>query len=392
MKRETSYPAISLLLLSSLVSGILWFNNSAIYPFIASDLGLGISVLGLMSAAFLAGVGLSQIPAGLLSMRIGSRDVIIIGTVVSSLASLATAVESSTVLLIILRFIVGMGLALLFTPGLSLIASYFPPGREGFGVGIYDSVSLVGGIFAYIGDVLMASDLGWRVALALNGAAGLVIGVAFFAILPRKRTGESSVIHVPKIRNVLLDRWLLTVGISLLGLEFASALVANFMVYFLSSGLKVSAIFSGVVTSIIPAAGVASSTVFGRIFDRTSRTKLLMLSLGILAATGLAVSALNDLPGSVLSTLMVGFFSSGGFIVCIAASRKLSEKHGLEYEILGISWAVTLSLFGSFFGPIFFSLAVVSFGYVTAWIISGLISAVFFVPLVFSLIRGYPNP
>lgn len=392
MKRETSYPAISLLLLSSYVSGILWFNNSAIYPFIASDLGLGISVLGLMSAAFLAGVGLCQIPTGLLSMRIGSRDVILIGTMMSSLASLASAAESSPDLLIALRFIVGAGLALLFTPGLSLIASYFPPGREGFGVGVYDSISLVGGIFAYIGDVLIASDFGWRIALALNGVTGLVVGLAFFAILPRKRTGESSVIHIPKIRNVLLDRWLLIVGISLLGLEFASALVANFMVYYLSSGLKVSTIFSGIVASIIPSAGVASSTVFGRIFDRTSGTKLLMLSLGILTAMGLAVSAFNDLPGSVLSALMVGFFSSGGFIVCIAASRKLSEKHGLEYEILGISWAITLSLFGSFFGPIFFSLAVVSFGYVTAWILSGLISAIFFVPLLLNILRGYPNP
>ena len=89
---------------------------------------------------------------------------------------------------------------------------------------------------------------------------------------------------------------------------------------------------------------------------------------------------------------MVGYFNSAGFIVCIAAARKLSEKHETEYEVLGISWVITLSLLGSFFGPIFFSFAVISFGYVVAWIFSGLISLGFFAPLIASMVRRYPNP
>jgi len=151
MKRASNYPAISLLFLSSLVSGIFWFNNSAIYPFIASDLNLGISVLGVMSAGFLAGVGLIQIPSGLLAMRIGMKDAILYGTVISSLATLATALVSDPLALELLRFVVGAGLALMFTPGVSLVASYYPHGSEGFGVGVYYSFSLTGGIFAYIG-------------------------------------------------------------------------------------------------------------------------------------------------------------------------------------------------------------------------------------------------
>jgi MFS family permease len=392
LKRPTNYPAISLLFSSSLVSGIFWFNNSAIYPFIASNLNLGISVLGVMSAGFLAGVGLIQIPSGLLAMRIGMKDAILIGTTISSLATFATALVSDPLALEALRFVVGAGLALMFTPGVSLVASYYPHGSEGFGVGIYDSFSLTGGIFAYIGDVLLASALGWRATLEIDAAAGFVVGLALFVIIPREKMPEDFRIHVPKVRNVLLDRWLLTVGFSLLGLEFASALVGNFMVYFLSSGLKESALFAGVVGSVLPAAGVASSAYFGRIYDRTKKTKLLIVSLGALSAAGLGVSALNTLSGSVLSTLMVGYFSSAGFIVCIAAARKLSEKHEKEYEVLGVSWVITLSLVGSFFGPIFFSFAVISFGYVAAWIFSGLISLGFFAPLIISMMRKYPSP
>jgi MFS family permease len=354
-------------------------------------LKLGIAVLGLMSASFLAGVGLFQIPSGLLSMRIGMKNTIIIGTAISSFATLASAVQSDPLSLIVLRFIIGAGIAFMFTPGVSLIASYYPAGREGFGVGVYDAFSLTGGIFAYIGNTIIASQYGWRLALALNAVGGLVVGLAFLAIIPRETIREDFKIHVPKIKNVLLDRWLLTVGISLLGLEFASALVGNFMVFYLSSGLRENPLVSGLIASLLPISGVIASVAFGRIFDQTKKMKPLILCLGILTAFGLAVSALNDLNGSVLSTLIVGFFSSGGFIVCIAASRQLT-KHEMEYEVLGVSWAITLSLFGSFFGPIFFSYAVIFVGYESAWIFSSLISLGFFAPLVISWARKYPNP
>ncbi len=250
------------------------------------------------------------------------KGTIIIGTAMSSLATLASAVQSDAFGLIVLRFIIGAGLAFMFTPGVSLIASYYPPGKEGFGVGVYDAFSLIGGIFAYVGNTIIASQYGWRIVLASNAATGLVVGLAFLAIMPRESIREDFKIHVPKIKNLLLDRWLLTVGISLLGLEFASALVGNFMVFYLSSGLRQNPLVSGLIASLLPISGVTASVIFGKIFDRTKKMKPLILCLGTLTAFGLAVSALNNLNGSILSTLFVGFFSSGGFIVCVAASRQ----------------------------------------------------------------------
>jgi len=57
-----------------------------------------------------------------------------------------------------------------------------------------------------------------------------------------------------------------------------------------------------------------------------------------------------------------------------------------------VSWVITLSLFGSFFGPIFFSFVVVSVGYETAWILSGLISLGFFAPLLGSMATKHSDP
>ena len=207
-----------------------------------------------------------------------------------------------------------------------------------------------------------------------------MVGLAFLAIMPRESVKDDFQIHVPKVKNLLLDRWLLTVGLSLLGLEFASALVGNFMVFYLSSGLRENPLISGIIASLLPISGAGASVSFGKIFDRTKNMKPLILILGILTGFGLTVSTLNNLNGSILSTFLVGFFGSAGFIVCVAASRQLG-KHEMEYEVLGVSWVISLSLVGSFFGPIIFSYAVIFLGYEFAWIFSGLISIGFFAPL-----------
>ena len=55
-------------------------------------------------------------------MKIGLKNVVLLGTDISTLATLATAVASNTVELVLLRLLVGAGLALMFTPGVSLIA------------------------------------------------------------------------------------------------------------------------------------------------------------------------------------------------------------------------------------------------------------------------------
>ena len=158
-------------------------------------------------------------------------------------------------------------------------------------MGVYDSFSLAGGIFSFIGDVLISITFGWRAAFVANAVFGVVIGIALVVVLPKETIREGFEVNRSKIRKVLLDRWLLVVGFSLLGLEFTSSLVANFMVFYLSIGLKEAALFSGVIASILPIAGITSSAFFGRIFDRTTRPKLLILSLGVLSSVGLVASA-----------------------------------------------------------------------------------------------------
>jgi len=59
--------AVSSLLYTRVVYAINWFNIASIFSHIASDFKQDISLLGLLSTSFLIGVGLFQVPGGIIA-------------------------------------------------------------------------------------------------------------------------------------------------------------------------------------------------------------------------------------------------------------------------------------------------------------------------------------
>ena len=59
--------AVSSLIIARIVYGINWFNVAAIFPFVALEFNKDVSLLGSVSTAFFIGIGLFQIPAGILA-------------------------------------------------------------------------------------------------------------------------------------------------------------------------------------------------------------------------------------------------------------------------------------------------------------------------------------
>ncbi|MCI4360608.1 MAG: MFS transporter, partial [Thermoplasmata archaeon] len=117
--------------LARLVYAVNWYNIGAVLPLIATSLHAGPAALGIVLGAFLLGVGLFQVPAGLAALRYGSRRISLIGITVLGLSGVAAALAPSWEVLAGIRFVGGVGAAMFFSPALSLIASYYPAGRRG---------------------------------------------------------------------------------------------------------------------------------------------------------------------------------------------------------------------------------------------------------------------
>ena len=113
--------------------------------------------------------------------RLGRRRVFAAGLAVFAVSSAACALAPDTAALIAARAVQGAGAAAIMPMALSLLNGAFPPGRRGWAIGIYGSVT---GLAAAGGPVLggaVTQGLGWRWIFWVNvpvalAAVPLVLG------------------------------------------------------------------------------------------------------------------------------------------------------------------------------------------------------------------------
>src|SRR5712692_6093047 len=82
--------AVYSLILAQVTSAVNVYALSSIFSFIATDIGQDVSGLGFVTATFVLGLGLFQLPAGILSVKIGPRKTNLYGNLMISAASLST--------------------------------------------------------------------------------------------------------------------------------------------------------------------------------------------------------------------------------------------------------------------------------------------------------------
>ena len=99
--------AFGSLVTARLVYAINWVNVGAIFYLMGPDLRAGVSGLGLITSTFYLGLGVFQVPGGVLAARWGPKRVVVLGIFVSSASALATASAAGVVEVAVLRFAVG---------------------------------------------------------------------------------------------------------------------------------------------------------------------------------------------------------------------------------------------------------------------------------------------
>src|SRR5690625_1157464 len=139
-----------------------------------------IASVGFVGMAIGASVG------GLLADRIGRRQVFALTLLIFGLATGASALATGLVMLIVLRFLVGLGLGAELPVASTLVSEYAPKRIRGRVVVILEAFWALGWIAAaLIGYFVVPGDNGWRWAFLI----GMV--PAFYAIYVRLGLPES---------------------------------------------------------------------------------------------------------------------------------------------------------------------------------------------------------
>lgn len=360
-----------------MVSASYFYSPASVYLYMGRDLGQNVSGLGLLTTAFVIGIGAFQIPGGLLAEKIGPRRTIIYGTFIAAVSTLLTGLPSQLVVLALLRFLTGVGMAFIFAPCITLVAKCFKKDYEGFGIGLVAGAFDLGGVAVIPGWAELGRLEGWRLSFVVAGVLGLLAIVAMIILVPKEEVRSGFRFRISDLRRVLLNKWLLVIGLAALSVQVGWNTVGSFMVFYLENNFNTTPVIAGLVGSLFLFCALLSSPLAGRIYVRVGRPVRMLLTGGLFSAAGLGIASLMSPYAAVVSTAVVGAADGLGFTTAYILAREIHGS-GSEYETLAVSWVNGISLFGSFWTPALFSYSAIGFGYSTAWFVSGLAS----VPLV----------
>ena len=358
-----------------------WLNIGAIYSLMEPDLKSGLGGLGVLTSSFFLGIGLFQVPGGILAAKWGPKKVVSIGIMISSVAAAGVSIVSQITEAVILRFLVGIGMAFVFSPSIVIVANYLGKHRSGINVGLFNSAFSVGGIFGLFGWAVIASVTGWRASVALSGTLGVISGLLVIFLVPDEHTLSFNV-ERSKLFSILKDKRLIFLGIGTLSLTTGNNLISAFMSYYLNTSLGVRIVFSTLAAALLISMPIFSALIGGREYDRLKKPRLLMLTADLCMAAALVIIAFRSIYTAIVGSIFAGIVFGVGLTTAFAAAHDLN-KEPKEYDTLAISWVNSLSLFGNFGPPLVFTALAVSFGYSAAWLGGSAMVVLLLIPVVF---------
>ncbi len=365
---------------ATLVFAINAFDIFSIFYLIGEELHGDVAFLGMMAATMTAGIGLLQIPAGILAAKRGPRKVAIFGMIVIASSTALVAISTDLYQIVALRFILGAGLALFFPSAIVLGTQYFRKGSEGLGAGIIVGSNAAGGVLGLIGWALLAATLGWRLSIAVAAILACVAVAAMYLLLPKETLSSTPfVLKRSHIRALITDRYLILVGITLLGSQVAFEQILGFMPFYVRDVLAIEPATAGVVGSITLLTALAGSPIMGWVYDRKRNLPFLSMALAGTMLLGISLNYFQAIEFAIASTFIVGFAGAGLFTLLSNAGRERVatgklEHHRVEYTTLSVNWVHGIALTGTIWAPILFSTSALQYGYSTAWPLVGALS------------------
>jgi EmrB/QacA subfamily drug resistance transporter len=157
-------------------------------PHIMTALGFSVQSLQWVPSAYLLTYGGFMLLGGRLADLLGRRDVLLAGTVLVGLSSLAGGFAGDAGVFIAARLVQGLGAALMLPAALSALTTTFTTSRDRrSALGVW---AAVGGAASAVGILLggvLTDGLGWRWVMFVNPIACVFVIPAVLALLPRDR-------------------------------------------------------------------------------------------------------------------------------------------------------------------------------------------------------------
>ncbi|MBB5406341.1 AAHS family 4-hydroxybenzoate transporter-like MFS transporter [Paraburkholderia sp. HC6.4b] len=163
------------------------FDNAAIgyiAPALIRDWGVARDALGSVMSAALLGVGIGALAAGPLADRVGRKTVLVLSIACIGVWSLAAAQAHTIGVLLMFRFLTGLGLGAAMPTGITLTSEYAPERIRGVVVNSMICGFSCGMVIGGAASAWLIPHAGWKSVLIAGGVGPCLIALLVAVALP----------------------------------------------------------------------------------------------------------------------------------------------------------------------------------------------------------------
>ncbi len=159
-------------------------------PVLAEQFGLSLTQVGLVRGAHRTAMALFQIPAGLLSERLGERILLVGGTALAGAAFILAALSSGFPALLLMFFLAGLGQSVQHPLCSSILSAAYRDGRRRGALGTYNFAGDLGKfVIAGSSSLLLAVGVAWQAPAIGFGLILVLCAVLLMVALIRVNAG-----------------------------------------------------------------------------------------------------------------------------------------------------------------------------------------------------------
>ncbi len=303
MKREEIFTlAVGLLGIFSGL-GLARFAYTVILEPMKEGLMLNYTEMGAIASANFLGYVLFSPFAGYLASKYGAKRIVVSSLLLVAVTLFLTSFSMSFVDAGFYRFLTGIGSAGVNVGLVGLAAKWFEIEKRGFALGIINSGSSVGIIFAGFALPLVILAYDWRMGWQFLAAIAFIVFILSLKLkeTPEKFVSESKI----PLGMVYREKRLVFLGISYI--FFGSSyiiFVTFFSSHLINIGLRYE--ISSFLWSLLGFLSIAGAIIWGKASDRIGRKRALQMVYSIMGAGFILFGFSNTIYPAFLATVMAG--------------------------------------------------------------------------------------
>jgi DHA1 family bicyclomycin/chloramphenicol resistance-like MFS transporter len=326
-------------------------------PSIAADLDADPSSVQLTLSVFLAGFGIAQLLYGPLSDRFGRRPLLLLGTGLYVVASVACMLAGTIGQLILFRFLQAIGASCGPVLGRAVIRDLYSPAEAARILAYLAAAMTLAPVAGPILGGWLTMNFGWRSSFAALALFGLLLKGGIVLLLPE--TNRCKDPHATRPDRLAAGYLRLLLDRAYLGFTLVAALIYGGIFVFISSSsylmiatVGLSPTTYGFCFAAVVLGYTTGSLLTGCLGSRLSLRTMLGLGAGLGGASGLvglgmALLAPPSIPAIVLPQAV--FMAGAGFLLPNAMARAIGpfpEMAGLASGLLGFGQLAVAAVAG----------------------------------------------